>query len=161
MRYQGCSQPTGLVDEMESSAYVEIDRANPAIVLDCSDLPSLTRQEFAADCDINNLMAQFEKTGILPVNSYGEPRYMDVSDVPDLHRAHAVLHEATASFMALPATVRREFDNDPIKFVEYAQDPKNIDKMREWKLAPPPEAVPPIQKVEVVNPTSLKDAPAA
>lgn len=162
MRYQGYSQPTGQADEMESSAYVEIDRSNPALYVDCSDLPSLTRQEFAAECDINNLMAQFEKTGIFPGSlNNAEPKYLDVSNVPDLQLAHNILQEATASFMSLPATVRRDFDNDPLKFIEFAENPENLEKMREWKLAPPAPVEPAPTKVEVINPTPPKDAPAS
>lgn len=153
MRYQGFSQPTGQSDEMESSAYVEIDRTDPRFYCDCSDLPSLTRQEFADECDINKLMAQYEKTGILPANiNPGEPRYLDVSDVPDLMLAHSILNEATAAFMSLPATVRRDFDNDPVKFIAFAEDDKNVEKMREWKLAPPLPVEEPPQRVEIVNP---------
>lgn len=36
---------------------------------DCSDDPGLTRQEFAADADINNIMKKFEATGQLPPNT--------------------------------------------------------------------------------------------
>lgn len=161
MRYQGYNN-LGVADEPESSAYVEIERdpiLNPAIYVDCSDLPSLTRQEFAAECDINNLMAQFEKTGILPSNmNSSEPRYLDVSDVPDLQAAHAILQQATTSFMSLPATVRRDFDNDPIKFISFAENAENLPKMREWGLAPPPPIDPPPTKVEIINPAPAKDA---
>lgn len=157
MRYQMDSTETG---EMESSAFVVLDRdpiTNPAIFLDCSNLPSLTRQEFADECDINKLMAQYEKTGILPsfVNQ-GEPRYLDVSNVPDLMQAHEVLQNATASFMSLPATVRRDFDNDPVKFINFAENPDNLEKLREWKLAPPAPVEPPPQKVEIINPPEPK-----
>lgn len=159
MRYQAYSHPTGDLDEMESSAVVTIDRANPALYLDCSDLPSLTRQEFAAECDINNLMAQFEKTGILPTHqNAGEPRYLDVSDVPDLQLAHNILNDATTAFMSLPATVRRDFDNDPIKFINFAENPENLPKLREWKLAPPAPVEPPPQKVEIINPAPVSDS---
>lgn len=161
MRYQAFSQPQGLADELESSAYVEIDRSpetNPAIFLDCSNLPSLTRQEFADECDINKLMAQYEKTGILPTNvNTGQPRYLDVSDVPDLQAAHHVLHEATIAFMSLPATIRRDFDNDPVKFINFAENPENLPKMREWKLAPPLPTEAPPQKVEIINPVPQDD----
>lgn len=152
MRYQGCSQPTGDINEMESSAYCEIDRTNPAIYCDCSDLPSLTRQEFANECDVNFLMSQFEKTGIFPgsLNNM-PPRYLDVSDVPDLPTALNLLNEATQAFMSLPAVTRREFDNDPVKFIQFAENPDNIEKMREWKLAPPAPVEPPPAKVEVTN----------
>lgn len=152
MRYQGFSTP-GTVDEMESSAYVEIDRANPALYCDCSDLPSLTRQEFADECDINKLMEKYEKTGILPSNMNSmSPRYLDVSDVPDFRSALDMLNASTEAFMSLPAKVRKEFDNDPVQFVDFAQNPENITKMREWGLAPP-EALPePPQRVEIINP---------
>lgn len=136
-----------------SSAYVEIDRANPALYVDFSDTVSLTRQEFADECDINNLMAQYEKTGILPsaVNN-NVPQYLDVTGVPDLQTALQLLSESTAAFMALPATVRREFDNDAVKFVQFAQDPENLPQMRTWGLAPEAPVEPAPQKVEIVNP---------
>jgi len=164
MRYQGYSAPTGDVDEMESSSYVALERdplANPAIFCDCSVEPSLTRQEFAAECDINNLMAQYEKTGFLTNVNPMEPRYLDVSNVPDLMQAHDILQTATAGFMSLPATVRRDFDNDPLKFIAFAENPDNVEKMREWKLAPPAPVPPPPQKVEVVNPTPPETPPKA
>lgn len=151
MRYQMDSSDAG---EPESSAYVALDRCpetNPAIFLDCSNLPSLTRQEFVEESDINVLMAKYEKTGILPSNmNTAEPRYLDVSDVPDLRSSMDTLNAATAAFMSLPARVRREFDNDALKFVDFASDVENIERMREWGLAPPkPEPVPP-QEVRVV-----------
>lgn len=164
MRFQGYSAPTGDVDEMETSAYVAVERdplSNPAIFCDCSVEPSLTRQEFAAECDINTLMAQYEKTGLFPSVNAGEPRYLDVSNVPDLMQAHDVLINATSAFMSLPALVRRDFDNDPLKFIAFAENSENLEKMREWKLAPPAAVEPPPQKVEVINPTPPKDAPAS
>lgn len=160
MRYQGFSQPTGQSDEMESSAYVEIDRANPALYIDCSNLPSLTRQEFADDCDINKLMSQYEKTGLLPSNlNPAQPRYLDVSEVPDLRTALDYLQNSTAAFMALPAVVRKEFDNDALKFVDFATNSDNIEKMREWGLAPPAPTPPAPQEVKVVAMPVPQDDP--
>lgn len=154
MRFQGYTSQHNDEGEVlnESSAYVEIDRNNPAILLDCSNLPSLTRQDFAAECDINNLISQFEKTGIFPGSlNQTEPRYLDVSDVPDMASALQMLNNATDAFMGLPATVRRDFDNDPMQFIAFAENPDNLDKMREWKLAPPAPVEPAPQKVEVTN----------
>lgn len=162
MRYQMDSQNAG---ELESSSYVALDRdpiSNPAIFIDCSDLPSLTRQEFADECDINKLMAQYEKTGILPANlNAAQPQYIDVSDIPNLAEAHEILQAATTAFMRLPAVTRREFDNDPIRFVNFASDPENLEKLREWKLAPPAPVEPPPQKVEVINASPPKASPEA
>lgn len=118
--------------ELIRSAYVE----HQPVDFVCDD-DGMTRQEFAAECDINTLMARYERTGVLPLRS-GEPQYLDLTEMPpDLMSALAVMDAAERSFMDLPATVRREFDNDPVKFVEYASDRANIDQMREWGLAAP------------------------
>lgn len=155
MRYQMDSTDAG---EPESSAYVALDRdpqSNPAIFVDCSDLPSLTRQEFAAECDINTLMARYETTGVINHFNRGEPQYLDITDIPDLQNSLHILAEATTAFYQLPALVRKEFDNDPTKFVEFASNPDNLDKMREYGLAPPAPIDPPPQKVEIINPAPV------
>lgn len=102
--------------------------------------PSLTRQEFAEECDINTIMARYEKTGVISHVSNAQPRYVDFGAAPDFHSAMNMLVEAEAAFMSLPATVRRTFENDPVQFVEFAQNPDNLDQMRKWGLAPPASA---------------------
>lgn len=158
-RYQGHNSD----GELMSSAVIHRDEHERISTAYTNHDPSMTRQEFADDADINVLMARFEATGLAPTNlNKGEPRYLDVSDVPDMRSALETLNIATDAFMSLPATVRRKFDNDPVQFVEFAQDPKNIDDLRSWGLAAPlPEPVAP-QKVEVVNPPAPKEpAPKA
>lgn len=110
-----------------------------------------TRQEFADECDINILMARYEKHGVLNHYNAAEPAFFDASNVPDLQEAITAMRDAERAFMTLPASVRREFDNDAVKFVEYAQDAENLPRMREWGLAPP-EPVERVVKVEVTNP---------
>lgn len=103
--------------------------------------PSLTRQEFAEECDINNIMVRYEQTGVISHFNDGVPRYIDLTDFPDtLQGTLEMLQEAEGAFMTLPARVRAEFENDPVRFVEFAGDPNNLSQMREWGLAPP-EAV--------------------
>lgn len=158
-RFQNCNMD----GEIMSSMYVDLERNDPSIVIDCSTMPSMTRQEFAEECDINTLMAKYEATGILPSHTNANsPRYLDVSDIPDLRTTLDQLNTATDSFMALPAAVRREFDNDAVKFVEFAQDPDNIEKLREWNLAPPAKVPEPPMRVEVVGgPPAGSDAEAS
>lgn len=132
MRYHG----TNSDGEPLSSAYVEKDANCAAFGLDCSNLPSLTRQEFADDCDINTLMARYEASGVISHINPRTPQYLDLSDVPDLQTAHQIIQDATREFMALPATTRAQFNNDPMAFVQFAENPDNIGKMREWGLAP-------------------------
>lgn len=116
---------------------------------------SLTRQEFADECDINNIMSKYQQVGVVSHINPAAPLYVDYSDAPDLVTALNMLRDADDQFMQLPAKVRREFDNDPVKFVEFASNEENIDKMREWGLAPPEVVPEPPMRVEVVNPPPL------
>lgn len=115
-------------------------------------LPSRTKQEFREDCDVNVIIRRFTKTGVLPNTAQATPRYIDAATLPDLQGAMHIMIEAEKSFMSLPAQVRKEFDNSPMQFVEFATKPENLDKLREWGLAPKPEPEPGPQKVELVNP---------
>lgn len=114
--------------------------------------PSLTRQEFAEECDINTIMARYEATGVVSHVNRAQPQYLDTTLYPGLQASMDAFREASLQFAALPAKVRREFDNDPQAFVDFALDEGNLPRMREWGLAPP-ERVPdaPI-RVEVTNP---------
>lgn len=112
------------------------------------DTPSMTRQEFAAECDINNIMKQYEKHIADPMRSIREPIYHDFTAQPStLMEYMQVMLDGEQAFMTLPASVRREFDNDPRMFVDFAADPANIETMREWGLAAP--AKPPEEPLQV------------
>lgn len=114
--------------------------------------PSLTRQEFLDECDVNGIMDRFEKSGVWPYPEVDlAPRYFDATNVPDLQTALAVMIDAEEAFMSLPAKVRKEFDNSALKFVEFAGDPANLDQMREWGLAPPAKEPEAPMRVEVVG----------
>lgn len=129
--------------------YVEHDAAAFA---EPEMLDGCTRQEFAEECDINVLLARYEKTGVLNHFNRGEAAYLDLSEgVPDLMTAMAVLDKAQTAFMSLDARTRAEFDNDPVKFVQFAEDPANLERMREFGLAPPAPAEPPPVRVQMVG----------
>ncbi|QCQ85046.1 internal scaffolding protein [Blackfly microvirus SF02] len=116
-----------------SSSYVEHDPVDFV-----PEGPSLTRQEFADECDINTLMAQYEKTGVINHFNSATPQYYDLTEMPDtLMGSLEHMKNAEEAFMRLPALVRKEFDNDPISFVVYATDPENLTQLREWGLAAP------------------------
>lgn len=103
--------------------------------------PSLTRQEFAEECDINEIMARYQVTDMSALNApVGPPTYVDFVNMPNnLQDAMEQVFTAEREFMRLPANVRREFDNDPVKFVAFASDHANLDQMRDWGLAPQPQ----------------------
>lgn len=150
----GRSQIEDMINEV-SSVYVQHEPVN----VDCSvdpvtgeDCPSKTRQEFSAECDIGNILARYENTGVISHINQRQPVYLDCENVPDLRTAIEAVRVAEEAFMTLPATVRAKFDNDPIAWHDFAVDPANIGQMREWGLAAPEKVDPPPTKVEVVNP---------
>lgn len=111
--------------------------------------PSMTRQEFAEECDINTIMRRYEGHGQGPGNlaSNVEPVYFDFASAPsNLMDYMAFMQSTESAFMSLSANVRREFDNDARLFVDFASNPANLETMRAWGLAPP--AKPPVAPVE-------------
>lgn len=93
-----------------------------------NDEPSLTKQSFSDECDINVIMARFEKTGVLTSENAQSPRYGDFSDVIDYDESLRVVMEAEEAFMALPAKVRARFQNDPSEIIEFVRDPANLQE---------------------------------
>lgn len=102
--------------------------------------PSLTRQSFNDECNINNIMAKFKKTGIIEHAKEHQGQYGDFTEVTDYHTALNHVLQAQDSFMSLPAQLRARFGNDPGEFLQFTDDPDNIDEMREMGLLPLPNA---------------------
>lgn len=95
---------------------------------------SMTKQEFVDECDINNIMAQYQKTGMVNHVSRFQGRYEDVTGAVPFHEAQNIVLAATDAFMSVPSSVRAEFDNDPGAFLAFVNDPANAEKMRKMGL---------------------------
>lgn len=95
---------------------------------------SLTDQSQADDCDVNRIVDRFHKTGVLPGVDV-QRMYGDFSSVFDFQQALDTVHHAQAQFDALDAKVRKRFDNDPAKFLEFVSHPKNAQEMVDLGLA--------------------------
>ena len=103
---------------------------------------SMTKQAFAEECDINNVMKKYEQTGVLPEGTR-ELLYGDFSDVGSFQEAQDIVLLARAQFEALPARVRDRFNNSPEKFLEFTADENNRAEMENLGLLKPkvePEA---------------------
>lgn len=114
--------------------------------------PSVTKQEFKDEADINVLYARYKKTGLINQRQV-KPLEIDFEGVFDFAGALQQVNEAKRAFMSVPAAVRARFGNDPGAFVNYCMDKGNLADLRKWGLAPEEEAaiIPPVMKVEVVN----------
>lgn len=116
--------------------------------------PSMTKQEFKKQCDINNIIKEFTLTGqIQHINAAAaQGAYLDLPDSVDYQdHLHAIMR-AEDAFASLPAQIRDRFQGDPAKFLAFVQDPANADELiklgireappREPAQAPAPEPAP-------------------
>lgn len=102
-----------------------------------------TKQSHAAECDINNIMARYLRTGVIDVANKHAPQYGDCSGW-EFQAAITKLAEAKSMFAGLPAKLRNRFENDPGQFLDFVHDRENLAEMRELGLLKPeaPAATP-------------------
>lgn len=98
----------------------------------CEDM-TLTQQHPKDECDINNILRQFNITGQLPQNPL-TPRYGDFSNVVDYHTALNAVIAAENEFDGLPAQIRARFENDPAQLIEFLENPDNLNEAIELGL---------------------------
>lgn len=119
--------------------------------IDCSVEPSMTKQEFKNDCDVNVIISRCLKSGMPLPSSVVAPIYADVTQFGDYRDCLNRVLAAQESFNALPADLRSYFSNDPSQLLAFIADPANKDKAVELGLlekpvlppAPPAPPVPP------------------
>ncbi|AXL14761.1 internal scaffolding protein [Microviridae sp.] len=98
---------------------------------------SITKQSFKDECDINKIMAKFQKTGAMTHFAKHAPQYGDATPC-EYQDALNVVANANTMFEELPATIRDKFENDPKQFLDFVQDEKNADEMVELGLKSAP-----------------------
>lgn len=113
------------------------------------ELPSMTQQHFKDECDINNIIARYEATGLLtdPLQSSGRMyEFGDYSSVKDYQDSLNTIIEARAMFDDLPARVRERFNYDPSQLLFFLADETNRDEAVRLGLvsSPSPTATEPV-----------------
>ncbi|WNK14683.1 MAG: internal scaffolding protein [Microvirus sp.] len=115
------------------------------------------KQNHIAECDINNIMKQYSKTGQITHMSAkaAQGAYADLPDDLDFQVSMNIVAEGRTAFATLPAKVRDRFGNDPAQFLAFMADPDNQDEAIKMGLAkrrpeaatgglvPPPPPTPP------------------
>jgi len=113
-------------------------------------------------CDINKIIARHARAGTLShLEQYGK-QYGDLAGF-DFFDAQKQMAKAKTIFHELPSELRREFGNDPTRFFEYVNDPKNVDKLAQLlpALAKPGTQMPQPNKGAVNVPPSADQRGAA
>lgn len=91
-----------------------------------NDEPTMTQQHFQDECDINTILAKFVKTGIL--DNIGPGVYADLGNATDYLTSLETVRRAREIFEELPSHIRKEFGNDPARYLDFVYDPANEEK---------------------------------
>lgn len=115
----------------------------------------LVEQHHQAEVNINAIVKRhgidlIEKVARLRSSEF---QFDDVSG-NDFQEAMNIVMKAKEQFDEMPSKVRARFDNDPAQFLDFVQNPANLEEMYSLGLAvkPKPDPVPAPIQVQVVNP---------
>lgn len=124
----------------------------PGISFNEAAEPSLTKQSFRDETDVNQIMSRFSRGGSLPKgdrpHQYGNFVGLDYREMQN------ALVYANDMFAELPADMRRRFDNDPGNLVEYLSDPQNEAEAQQLGLLPSPAPENPGKPQETSSPAT-------
>jgi len=95
----------------------------------------LVKSEFKKETDINTIMERYTRTGQLPIVSKKIASYGDFSNVPDYQTSLNIVNAAQAQFDALPSHLRKFFNHDPSRMLEFVANPENKQHMIKLGLA--------------------------
>lgn len=103
---------------------------------------SRAKQSFKDECNINNIMAKYQNTGLLEHLNTSSPRYGDFSSVASYQQSLNAVIAAQDAFEALPSAIRKRFANDPAQLLRFIEDDANREEAVRLGLINPPEPVP-------------------
>lgn len=90
---------------------------------------SRTKKAFAKNANINNVIARYNKTGVLAttpnMKSSRVPAYGDFSGAGDFLQCQIKVAKLQEEFDAMPSPIRAKFRNRPEVMIEYLSDPAN------------------------------------
>lgn len=129
---------------------------------------SLTKQAFKKECDINQIMKQYQKNGLLDHLNTHQGNYGDFLNYQDYHTSLNKILASKDAFNSIPSEIRAKFNNDPSEFMDFAQKEENHDQMVKMGLAHPrrePEAPegedePPSLPLPLPEPVKAPTAPS-
>lgn len=116
-----------------------------------------TRQEFKKECDVNHIVKKYGGIGFVPNPKAIAPVFRDMTVIPELGSVLSRAAIGRQAFEALPATLRKRFNNRMEDLVDFISDDNNYDEALKLGLVVkkelPKEPAP--SKVIVVADTSV------
>jgi phage internal scaffolding protein len=134
----------------------DTDAASNESGLACEDA-SLAQQHFKDECDINNILRQFNVTGLLP-DAPVSPQYGDFTGISDYKTALDRINSANTEFMNLPAELRAKFNNEPANLINFLDNDANRQEAENLGLVEPLNNLVQAPLVEENTPTPKEQA---
>lgn len=98
------------------------------VSLDFTGESSRTKQAFKDECDVNQILAKYNKTQQLNhVNSISG-HYGDFTNATDYQTSLNAVMDANERFMGLSAQVRAKFNNNPAQFIDFMSNDQNYEE---------------------------------
>lgn len=110
------------------------------------DRESKVEQSHRDEVNINSILLRYHATGTVP--QVGPGTYGDFTGAVDYHESLNRLAAAEKDFFSLPSNVRKKFENDPGRLLDWIDDPENAEEGRRIGLLPS-LVVDPLLKQEV------------
>lgn len=92
-----------------------------------NEIPSLTQQHLASECDINAIMAKIQLGEQVFINDRSAV-YDDFTGVSTYQDAVNRIRAVEEEFMALPAEMRARFNNEPAELLKFIQNEENREE---------------------------------
>lgn len=77
-------------------------------------------------------------------------KYTDYPTAIEFHDMQNIIAQAKSMFESIPSNIRAKFENDPAKFLDYANNPENREEMLEMGFSvehlPEPPIKPPAEE---------------
>lgn len=86
-----------------------------------------TQQQHKDECDINNIIRKYDKTGLIKHVARFEAKFGDFTGL-DFRQMQQTVIDAKNQFAQLPMEIRKRFDNNPEKLIEFMEHPENRDE---------------------------------
>lgn len=105
-----------------------------------SSVPSMTQQQFKDEADINYIVSMYDSSGVMPTfhgdGQPAQPVFGDFASLPDnAQEMYNRMIEAKNNFDNLPLEVRKRFNYDPAAFLDFVDNPENLDELVAMGLA--------------------------
>lgn len=95
-----------------------------------------TEQNVKAQCDVNNIIKRYDRSGVLTHITNIEAKFGDMTGA-DFQAMQNQVATARSMFSSLPAEIRNRFDNEPSKLLEFMEHEENRDEAIKMGLINP------------------------